>query len=108
MWMMCVSGVHINMIIMTIATIALVCVGKVVAAGALCVVTAVFISFVLRMTSAVQTTVSIAGLVCRLCGGRWEQVAHKVMTANVTLLCKVPSVVCVSSIVACIVHYCSV
>ena len=52
--------------------------GMVVAAGTLCVVTVVFISFALRMTSVVQTTVSIAGFVWRLYGGRWEQVAHKV------------------------------
>ena len=38
--------------------------GMVVAAGTLCVVTAVFISFVLHMTSAVQKEVSIAGLAC--------------------------------------------
>ena len=80
--MMSVSGVHFNMITMT----ALVCVGMVVAAGTLYVVTVVFISFALRMTSAVQTMVSIAGLACRLYGGRWEQAVHKVMTANVTLL----------------------
>ena len=64
MLMMCVSGVHSTMIIMTIATTALVCVGMVVAVGTLCVVTAVFISFVLHMTSAVQKEVSIAGLAC--------------------------------------------
>ena len=83
--MMSVSGVHFNMIIMT----ALVCVGMVVAAGTLFVVTAVFISFALHMTSAVQTTVSLAGLACRLYGGRWEQVAHKVNISclSVWLVC---------------------
>ena len=101
MLMMCVSGVHSTMIRMTIATTALVCVGMVVAVGTLCVVTAVFMSFALRMTSAVQTTVFIAGLACRLYGGRWEHAVHKVMTANVTLLYNVPSVVCVSSNIAC-------
>ena len=66
-----------------------VCVGMAVADGTLCVVTAVFISFVLHMTSAVQTTVSIAGLVWRLYGGRWEQVAHKVNISclSVWLVC---------------------
>ena len=78
MLMMCVIGVHFNMIIMT----ALVCVGMVVAVGTLCVVTAVFISFALHMTSVVQIMVSIAGLACQLYGGRWEQVAQKVMTVN--------------------------
>ena len=46
------------------ATIALVCVGKVVPVGGLFVVTAVFISIALHMTSAVQTEVSLALLVC--------------------------------------------
>ena len=60
MSMLCVSDVHFN----TITMIALVCVDMVVIVGILCVVTAVFISFVLHMTSAVQKEVSIAGLAC--------------------------------------------
>ena len=58
--MQCVSDVPFAAII----TIALVCVGKVVVAGVLCVVTAVSISIALHMTSAVQTGVSLALLAC--------------------------------------------
>ena len=79
MWMQCVNDVPF----VAITTIALVCVGKVVTAGGLFVVTAVFISTVLRMTSAVQTEVSLALLVCLYhgeCG--LDQVAHKHMTVN--------------------------
>ena len=57
MWMQYVNNVPIT-------AVALVCVGMVVLVGSLFVVTAVFISIALRMTSAVQTEVSLAFLVC--------------------------------------------
>ena len=43
---------------------ALVCVGMVVAAGDVCVVTAVSMNIAVHMTSAVPTEVSLALLVC--------------------------------------------
>ena len=59
MVMVCVNRIH-PMLKMT----ALVCVGMVVAAGDVCVVTAVSMNIAVHMTSAVPTEVSLALLVC--------------------------------------------